>query len=209
MRIPIALAAGLAIIAATLVVTLSHSPLTVARGNSTKVHVLLRTSRPGSACQGQEALPRGTTAIRLSLYTVLGPTVALKVLSGSRVLAQGTFPAGWSSSSVTVPVKPLAHTVAPVTVCFGLSHMNETVLMRGWRTRPAVAAFSGENPLPGRMGIEYLRPSNRSWFSSAAAVTWHLGLGRAPGGAWSALLAIALAIAFVTLSSWLVVRELR
>ncbi len=87
--------------------------------------------------------------------------------------------------------------------------MNGTVSVRGWATRPAVAARSSEGPLPGRMGIEYLRPSHRSWWSSAASVVWRLGLGHAASGVWYTLLAMALATALVALTSWLVLQELR
>lgn len=207
-RIRIALAAGLTAIAAALVVTLSHSPLTVARGDSSTAGGLVSTKQPARACQSEEALPRGTSAIRLAMLAALGPKVTVKVLSGSRVLTQGDHPAGWSSGSVTIPVKPVASAIAPVKVCFSLSSMNGIVTPRGWRTRPAAAAISGEGPLPGRIGIEYLRSSHRSWWSSAASVIRRLGLGHAAGGVWSALLALMLAVAFVALTSWLLLREL-
>jgi hypothetical protein len=207
-HIRIALAAGLAVTAAALVVTLSHSPLTVARGDSSTAGGLVSTTQPARACQAEEALPQGTSAIRLALLAALGPKVTVRVLSGSRVLTQGSRPAGWSSGSVAVPVSPVAHAAAPVKVCFAFGSMNGLVTLRGWPTRRAVAATSSEGPLPGRMGIEYLRPSHRSWWSSAAAVIRRLGLGHAAGGAWNALLVAALAIALLALSSWLLVTEL-
>lgn len=206
--VKIALAAGLAVIAAAFAAALSHSPLTVARGDSTTARGLVSTNRPAPLCQAEEALPRGTSAIRLALLAALGPEVTVRVLSGSRVLTQGVHPAGWSSGVVTVPVSPVAHAAAPVRVCFALSSMNGLVTLRGWTTRPAVAAVSGEGTLPGRMGIEYLRPSGRSWWSSAAAVIRRLDLGHAVGGLGNALLVMALATALVALTSWLVVREL-
>jgi hypothetical protein len=204
----IALAAGLAAIAVAFVVTLSHAPLTVARGDSLAAGGLVSTNQPARACQAEEALPQGTSAIRLGLLAALGPTVTVQVLSGARVLTQGTRSAGWSSGTVTVPVSPVARAAAPVKVCFALSSMNGLVTLRGWLTRRAVAAASSEGPLPGRMGIEYLRPSRHSWWSSVASVVRHLGLGHAAGGAWNTLLVVALAAAFIALSSWLVAREL-
>ncbi len=204
----IALAVGLAVIAAAFVVTLSHSPLTVARGDSATAGGLVSTNQPARACQTEEALPQGTSAIRLALLAALGPRVTVQVLSGSRMLTQGAYPAGWSSGSVTVPVSPVARAAAPVKVCFAFGSMNGLVTLRGWRARPAVAASSNEGPLPGRMGIEYLRPSHRSWWSFTAATIRRKGLGHAAGGIANALLVVALAVAFVALSSWLVVKVL-
>ncbi len=204
----ITLAVGLAVVVAAFVATLSHSPLTVARGDSSAAGGLVTTNLPASACQADEALPQGTSAIRLALLTVLGPKVTVRVLSGSRVVTRGSYRPGWSSDSVTVPVSPVAHAAAPVKVCFTLSSMNAPVTLRGWQARRAVAALSSEGPLPGRMGIEYLRPSRHSWWSSVASTIRRLGYGHAAGGLWDALLVGALALAFIALSSWLVVREL-
>jgi hypothetical protein len=205
--VPVALATGLVLIAAAFVATLSHSPLAVARGNSATAGGLVTTGRPAHACQADEILPRGTSALRLALFSVLGSRVTVRVMSGSHVVTEGSYPPGWSSGSVTVPVSPLAHTVAPVAVCFQLSSMNAPVSLRGWSTRPAVAARSGEGPLPGRMGIEYLRPSH-PWWSSVASVVRRLGYGHAANGLWDALLVGALALAVLAISSWLILREL-
>jgi hypothetical protein len=207
-HIRIAVAAGLAVIAAAFVVTLSHSPLTVARGDSITAGGLVSTTQPARACQAEEALPQGTSAIRLALLAALGPKVTVQVWTAGRVLTQGAYPAGWSSGSVTVPVSPVAHAAAPVKVCFAFSSMNSLVTLRGWPSRPAVAAGSNEGSLPGRMGIEYLRPSRHSWWSSAGATIRRLGLGHTVGGVADALLVGALAVAFVAASSWLLVKEL-
>ncbi len=209
MRVKVALAVGLVLIALAFVLTLAHAPLTVARGGVATEYTLVSTAKPASACQGGETLPRGTTALRVSLTAALGPKVTARVLSGSRVLTRGTTQPGWSDASVTVPVRPLPRTVGPVTVCVAVAQMNGKVAMRGSHTSPAQAATSGGERLPGRMDIEYLRPGGRSWWSQATAVARRLGLGRTASGAWNALLVVALAASFITLSSWLVVKELR
>jgi hypothetical protein len=209
MRVEAALAAGLALIAAAVLLTLLHVPLTAAHTDLGAKHNLVKTVKPAAACQAEESLPAGTTAIRLSLASALGPRVAVKVFSGTRILTQGAVPAGWSSGSVTVPVKPLAQTVTPVKVCFALASINGVVSMQGFSTSRAVAARSEEGVLPGRMAIEYLRPGGASWLSQAESVARRLGLGRAASGTWNALLVLTLAGAFITLSSWLVLKELR
>lgn len=209
MRIRVALAVGLALIALALVVTLAHTPLTVARGGVATEHTLVNTALPASACQGGETLPRGTTALRLSLTAALGPQVTVTVLSGSHLIARGVTQPGWSDASVTVPVRPLSHTVAPVKVCFAMKLMNGKIAMRGSPTSRALAATSRKEILPGRMGIEYLHPGGSSWWSQATAVVRRLGLGRAASGTWNAFLVIALVASLISLSSWLVVKELR
>jgi hypothetical protein len=209
MRIKVALAVGLALIALAFVVTLAHAPLTVARRGVATEHTLVSTAEPASACQKRETLPHGTTALRLSLTAALGPRVTVKVLSGSRVIAHGATPPGWSNASVTVPVQPLSHTVAPVKVCFAMAQMNGKIAMRGTPTGPALAIRSPEGPLAGRMGIEYLRPGSDSWWSQVTAIARRLGLDRAASGTWNALLVLVLVASVITLSSWLVVKELR
>ncbi|HXA53341.1 MAG TPA: hypothetical protein VNV37_00555 [Solirubrobacteraceae bacterium] len=210
MRIERVLAGGLALIAIAVVVTLAHSPLVVVRRGPPPELPLVSTTQAAAACQSGEALPHGTTAIRLSLTAALGPRVAVRVLSGARVVTRGTAPAGWSDASVTVPVQPLPRTLAPVKVCFATSYMNGKISMRGVHTAPAEAVRSHEGPpLPGRMDIEYLRPGGSSWWSQVGAIARRLGLGRAASGTGNALLVLALLAALVSLSSWLVVRELR
>jgi hypothetical protein len=209
MRIRVALAVALALIALAFVLTLAHAPLSVARRGVATEHTLVSTTKPAAACQAGEMLPRGTTALRLSLTAALGPQVTVKVLSGQRAVTHGTTQPGWSDASVTVPVQPLSHTVSPVTVCLALAQMNGKVSMRGSLTSRAQAATSGGERLPGRMNIEYLRPGGSSWWAQATSVAHRLGLGRTASGTWNAVLVIVLAASFITLSSWLVVKELQ
>lgn len=209
MRVKVALAGGLALIALAFVLTLAHAPLSVARRGVATEHTLVNTGSPAPACQGGETLPHGTTALRLSLTAALGPRVAVKVLSGPHVVAHGVTPPGWSDASVTVAVQPLPRTLTPVKVCFAMTEMNGKVAMRGSPTSHALAATSGKEALPGRMGIEYLRPGGSTWWSQATAVARRLGLGRTAGGTWTALLVMALVAACIALSSWLVVQELQ
>jgi hypothetical protein len=210
-RIGLALVAGLLLIALAAGVTLSHAPLVLAQENSASFPhtTVARTTIPTGACQTGEVLPQGTAAIRLGLTTVLGPKVTVRVLTASRLLAQGVHGPGWEGASVTVPVRPLAQTFAPVRVCFQLSLLNGPVSMLGWHTGHAVAAIAEAKPLPGRMHIEYLRPARESWWSMASSTARRLGLGRAASGTWNALLVMALAVALIVLSSWLLKRELR
>jgi hypothetical protein len=209
-RIGIALAVGVLLIAIAAGVTLSRAPLIQVRENTPFTHhELVTTSEDSGACQAEEVLPQDTEALRLGLTSVLGPKVAVEVLSGRTVLARGVHPGGWEGASVTIPVRPLPAVVAPVEVCFQISLLNGPVGMLGWPSSRAMAARAAHHTLPGRMHIEYLRTGTKSWWSMASTTAYHLGLGRAAAGTWNALLALGLVAALALLSSWLVIRELR
>jgi hypothetical protein len=220
-RVGTALVAGVALIAGACAWTLSRAPQIVARSNYGFTHErIAATETPTGACQGEETLPRGTSAIRLALTSAIGPEVTVRVLTGSRLLAAGTRSPGWEGGSVTVPLHPTvsdgsaasgetARSQTPVSVCFVLSRMNGLVEMLGLHTRRGAAVGQEGKRLPGRLRIEYLRPSSESWWSMALATARRFGLGRAASGTWNALLVGALASALIALSCWLVARELR
>jgi hypothetical protein len=192
------------------IVTLSRSPLVLARANFPETHhAIVSADGSARACQAREVLPRGTSAIRLGMTTVIGPRVAVKILSGSRVVAEGSHAPGWDGASVTIPVRPLPRTTAPVKICFQLSSANGTIELLGLPARKTVAATTEGHALPGRVHIEYLRPSSQSWWSMANAVAWRLSIGRAFSGTWIVFLVLALLIVLVTLPVWLITRELR
>jgi hypothetical protein len=210
-RVALALAAGLVLVALALGLTLSGSPLVLARANSTPAQgSLAETAVSGGACQGGEVLPAGTSAIRLTLESDSGPRVKLTALSGSRVLTSGVAGQGWTSGAVTVPVKPVARTTSNVRICFAMGSSKENVGFMGAPTRRAVAATgSAGETLPGRLGIEYLRPSGRSWLSIAQTIVRHMGMGRAAAGSGLALLVLVLMGALVVTASWLTLKEIR
>jgi hypothetical protein len=205
------LVAGLALLAIALVITLSGSPLVVTHTNAILADEPILEAESGSnACQAGEALPAGTTAIRLTLVAAVGPRVSLSVLSGARVLTSGVTAGGWTSGAVTVPVKALPNAAAPVRICFKLGPSAETVQLGGLRTSATTAArnLSGV-PLPGRFTVEYMRRGDSSWWSLAKTAARHMGLGRAPSGTWVALLVLLLMGTVLATASWLIVKELR
>jgi hypothetical protein len=59
-------------------------------------------------------------------------------------------------------------------------------------------------PNPGSVEIEYLRPGARSWWSMVPSIVRHMGVGKAPSGAWSALLLAVFMATAVVLVSWLI-----
>ena len=207
-RLRIVLGCGLLVGVAAIAVTLSRAPLVVARVNTPAHEFLGTTTQPLSACQPNETLPRGTTAIRLRVEAFVGPRVTVEMLAHGHVIVRGQRGPGWTAGNVTLAVKPLARTMTGVELCFK-AYVNgeESTDLIGERTTGPLAARGRYAPLPGRVRVEYLRPSRSSWLSRIPAVARRMGLGRAWPGTWSALLVVALMISAVLISARLVLRE--
>jgi hypothetical protein len=207
----ITLVVGLALLGGGIAIVASGAPPAVARASSAPATSGLGSSRgEAHVCQGGETLPAGTSAIRLLIHSpVIGPRVTVAVLAGGGVATEGTQGPGWTAGVVTVPVTPLAQTVAPVSVCFAFQRSAWPVGLTGRRTRPALAAHYDGKAMLGRVGIEYLRPGGRSWWSRVPAIVREMGLGHGGDGLWLPLLTLTLMASLVVLSSWLAVRELR
>jgi hypothetical protein len=182
LRTRVTLAVSLVLLVAAIGVTLSRSPATVASTNPVISAGTYETVTGGhfGACQRNETLPAGTTAIRLSLDSVLGPRVTVRALSGKRLLTSGERSTGWTAGEVTVPVKPVARTVNGVVTCFEFIAKDESVALVGQRAAAGASAQSAA----GAIKIEYLRPGEQSWWSLAATVATHMGSGRAWAGTW-------------------------
>ena len=126
-----------------------------------------------------------------------------------RTITGGEAESAWTGWVVAVPVRPLARTVRDAGVCASFAVHDETVEVFGTRAPAALAAHAGRRALPGRLSIEYLRPGARSWATLASTVVRNMGFGRAHGGAWIVLLALALLAAVVALSARLAFTGLR
>jgi hypothetical protein len=211
MRVRIALVEGLGLTVIAATIVLSRSPLTVLAANQPPSNTRLDLARAGagaSACQSDERVPSGTTAMRLSLDAFTGPALSIEVFSGKRLLTSGARGSGWGGETVTVPVGELVRTTSPVKVCFALSRTGgEAVGIYGSRTVPAAVA-SGGQPLAGRLTLEYLGQGRSSWLALLPAVATHMGLGRAWGGSGIAVLVAILMLFAAILACGLIVREL-
>jgi hypothetical protein len=179
--------------ASAVAILLSQSPPVVARSNAVPTLELIGgISGPFETCQRGETLPAGTTAIRLSLESMFGPRVAVRVLGPGGALTAGEVASGWGRQSVTVPVQPRPRTVAGVDVCFAFAPKDETVLVRG----------AEHGPGTGRFRVEYLRPGTRTWWALAAPIARHMALGRAAAGIWVVFAAAAGMLAVAGVASW-------
>lgn len=209
-RLKIVVVVGLLLGAVAVVLTLSQSPSAIARVNTSEQALLETVTKTTSACQANEVLPRGTTAVRLRTWAFLGPRVTLTMLEHGHVIAHGEHGSGWTAGVVTIPVKRLSTTRSGVDLCFTLFvNGDETVELTGDPTSEALAARGPEGSLQGRLRVEYLRPNSSSWWSLAPQVARRMGLGHAPSGTWSALLVLALMGGLAALCAGMIIRELR
>jgi hypothetical protein len=203
LRVGLALAAGFTVLAVALGVVLYRSPLTVAGTNGVPANLAVAFIHGGPvSCQAAGTLPRGTQAIRVSFSANTGPSVSLRVLSGSSVVTEGEHAAGWGiDETVTVPVKRVPQTIRDAFVCPTVGPVVEPLQVNGSR----VSTAGGGHGVLLRM--EYLRPGPSSWLSLVGSTARHMGLDHAPGGAWVAYLLIAVMLLIAVLIARLVFRE--
>jgi len=205
----VTLGVGLAVIVAVGAFTLTHAPPRVVRVGEIG-HVVAGTVNTGfQLCQANEVLPAGVSAIRLSVAAYYGSRLRLKAFSGGRVITEGSRGPDWTGTSVTVPVKPLSHTISPVRLCLYIGPNSEAIYFFATQTPAQESAVSGSGALLGnRLGVEYLASGHGSWWSRILTVARHMGIGHALNGTWVVLLIAALVGAVGILALRLVLREL-
>ncbi len=194
----VALAAGLAVIAVAIAVTLSRAPLVVAGTNGIAyTTVVAATQGPAYGCQGGEAIPRGTTAVRMWLEGNIKSRVRVAVRTGPRTVAAGTQEGGWLGKVTTVPITRVRHRLARADLCYWIDPAVQILnLLGGPVSHPARGEASR------KMRVEYLRPGPSSWWSKVGSMERRLGLGRAPAGG----LVFVIPLALMALAALLVVR---
>ncbi|HSZ70021.1 MAG TPA: hypothetical protein VK756_06645 [Solirubrobacteraceae bacterium] len=221
--VKVTLAAGIVLVILIGAFTLTRSPPRVVRGGGPPpISSLGTTFAEPAVCQANEVLPADVSSIRLSLVAFFGANIRLVLYHGSQIIAEGRRGPDWTGTTVTVPVKPIARTTSHVTLCVAIGPNSERIIILGRFTHPrdvAVAlqsnALSATPPatatapqrLKGRMAVEYLASSNRSWWSRAVEVARRMGLGHFIGGKWIALLAALLMTAVGALTIRVTLRE--
>jgi hypothetical protein len=200
----IALAAGVTLTALALALVLSRSPLAVAGTNGVPDELGIGAIRESqTSCQSGGTLPKGTTAVRVSLSANIGPQVELEALAGSRVVTEGERDAGWGvDETVTVPVRRVAAAVRDARVCVTTGPVVEPIQVNGLR----VGTPDGPALL---LRLEYLRPTSSSWLSLSSSVARRMGLAHAPAGTWVAYATALAMLATCAVASRLLLRELR
>jgi hypothetical protein len=208
-RIRVAVAIGLALVAAAVGVSLARSPLVQAGTDGTPLPTEIgATSVPATICQGEETVPAGTTVMRVSLLSLLGPRIKLLATSGGEVVSSGEIGYGWTGAVVSIPVSRVVGTHPHTKICVTLAKRQQLVNLRGANTKFSPAVTEGSQVLPGRMRFEYLRPDDRTWLSLALPTARRIGL-TVGGGAGIVVIPFALLLSIAGLSSWLLVRDLR
>jgi hypothetical protein len=227
-RVTVTFAVGLALVVAVGAVALTRAPPRVV-GVGAPVGewigpdgaIVGSTSGDPTVCQANEVLPGGVSAVRLGIWAFFGSRVRVMLYHGAQLLTEGRRGADWTSDSVTVPVRPVAHTISDVRLCFVLGPNSEPLTLDGAVTPPREAAVISEKstraaqlpasdsrPLGGRVTVEYLAAGRGSWWSRALSVARRMGLGRFYSGTWIALLIAALMLAVGVLAVRLTWREL-
>ena len=209
MRIRITVAIGLALTALAVGVGLARSPLVRAGTDGTPLPAEIgATSAPATICQGEETVPAGTTAIRASLLSLLGPRIKLVARSGGQVVSTGELGYGWTGAVIAIPVKRVVGSHRHTNICISLAKRQQLVNLRGANTKFSPAVSDGNQVLPGRLRFDYLRPDKSSWLSLALPTARQIGLNIG-GGAGIVVIPLMLLFGVGTLASWLLVRELR
>ncbi|HEY7952365.1 MAG TPA: hypothetical protein VID70_05205 [Solirubrobacteraceae bacterium] len=209
MRIRLTIAIGLALTAVAVGISLARSPLVRAGTDGTPLPTEIgATSVPTTICQGEETVPAGTTAMRVSMLSLLGPRIKLVARSGGQVITTGEIGYGWTGSVVTIPVARVVGTHRHTNICVSLAKRQQLVNLRGANTKFSPAVTEGKQVLSGRMRFDYLRPDNKSWLSLALPTARRIGLNIG-GGAGIILIPLMLLLSAGTLASWLLVRDLR
>jgi hypothetical protein len=195
------LVAGLVLLLVGVCLTLTRHPVSVAASNGVRhIGELATLSSGATICQGGESLPAGTTAIRIALFALVGPRVDLRVSSGTSTLTRGELGSGWTAGTATIPVARLPRSHSRVSVCATLGQSFRSVSAIGQESAPDRRASMAGRRLPGQLGIEYLRSSASSWWSSILAVARRMGLGHSPAGTWVVLLLAALMLAAIVVA---------
>jgi hypothetical protein len=209
--VKVALAVGLTLLVLAVGLTLTQSPMAITGTNGIPdAGEVARTQRSTSACQAGEVVPAGTSAVRLTLAAEVGPSVTVVARSGTLIITHGVRGAGWTGASVTVPVQRVSDTRSNAEICFTLGHPLEDIAIFGEHTSHAQALVGphGEG-LPGRMGVEYLRPGAASWLSLVPTIARRMGLGHAWGGTWIVFALLAAMASGASLLARLTLKELR
>lgn len=198
-----ALAAGLIATAVALGVVLSSSPIAVAGSDGVPARLgVAHFYGAQTSCQGGGRLPRGTTAVRVSLSANIGPWVSLEVLSGVTLVSEGKREAGWGvDETVTVPVSRVPRTIDHSRICVTTGPVVEPLQVNGLPVRTAGGVVV-------LLRYEYLRPRSATWLSLVPSVTRRMGLAHAPAGTWVAYALIGVMLAVSVATARLVLREL-
>ncbi len=204
-----ALAAGFLVLAIGVAVVLSQSAWRPIGSNEINASATIGPLIGGGRiCQTQERILAGTGALRITVASTSAaqPQLDAALLSGATTVARDGGAARWSDGAVVVGIHPVVARTTPGRVCVTLADPEQkaTMMLRGQAaTSPATI---GSQPLPIRLRVDYLRPTEQSWWSFIPTVTDRIGLGHAWSGTSVALVALLLTLSSIGLAAWQVTR---
>lgn len=196
MRVKVVLGAGLAVVAALLLVLLLGQAQRRSGDNFVPEwgpSVELTGGR--SHCESDQLIPGDTGALNLAIGTYGQPTPRVDVTARSPdggLITRGTAPAGQREGRLLVPVKRVPDTIGPATVCIRAAPGGRTVLY-------------GRD---GRVRLAWMRPGTESRLSMLPTIAHRIGLAKLnPFGPWLLLVLALLLAAAWAIALRLVVRE--
>jgi hypothetical protein len=192
MAVRVVLAAGLVLLLAAIVFTLTQSvPRAAGSNHIPEIEEAAKFGKTGGRhCQTGETIPGDAVALRLLVGTYGRPAPEMRVTArrrGGETFMTGERPAGGREGRLEISVVPVPQTVTGVRIC---------IQVRGGRTVLYGAA--------GRVRLEWMRASSESWFALVPTVAHRFGLGRA-SLAGSAMLPL---VALLVLAAWAAVIRL-
>jgi hypothetical protein len=201
-------AVGLSLMLALAVgaLVLTRSPPRVVGAAAEETEELGSTVTSATACEPSK-VPAGISAVRLTLATLFGPGVDVKIYSGSRLVTEGKRAPGWAGGAVTIPVKPVDRAYTKARLCFAILRNSEPLALIGSSSTIQTAAVSPSGRLKGRFGIEYLALGH-DWWSQIDSVVNHMGFGHFVGGIWVVILLACCMTAVVVLVVGAAMREI-
>lgn len=213
MRVRLAIAIGLVLVAGMIAVGLFRSvhPATGDNGREIQLLAGIRMLPGQQACQKPERVPAATGELRVIVSTAgkpAGPLV-VSVTVGGRTLAKGTSSGGFVDSPVQIPITRQDAELSGATVCVRNAGTKPVAIL-GQNAPVRQAAVVSGDPAPphGSMRLEWFEDKTQTRISSASDIARRYPLAKASFlGRWTMWVMLALLLAASAAGIVLVARE--
>jgi hypothetical protein len=212
-RVRIAIAIGLVLVAGMVAVGLFKSVLPPTGDNNREIQLTagIRVLPGQQACQKPERVPADTGMVHVIVSTAgkpAGPLVAW-VTVGGQMRAKGTSSAGFVDSTVQIPLTPVNRELNGATVCLRNAG-KEPVAFLGQNAAPEESAVvSGDHAPPhGSIRLDWYEGKKHMRIAGAGDVAKRYGLAKASFfGSWTMWVMLGLLLAASAAGIVLVARE--
>jgi hypothetical protein len=131
-------------------------------------------------CQSGELIPRGASAIRMTIgtYGAIGPRTVVLIRSSGRVIARGGLARGWRQGIVELPIS-LVRRSARGTVCIGNRGHATLALagLEGFGIYGFVERINGVEQA-AEIRLDYMLAGSRSWYSMIGTLVHRMTLAK-------------------------------